>query len=103
MRGTMAKAKCEEIIIDQYLKGNIGNDFKDYLLVGFGIPEDEKPFPMNYDVLLKGLEDNAEEFLKTAEKIFTLVLESMLLKIVSKEEVISMFRDKLNELEEAQD
>ena len=28
MKGTMAKTRCEEIIIDQYLKGNIGNEYK---------------------------------------------------------------------------
>ena len=26
------KAKCEEIIIERYLKGNISNEFKDELL-----------------------------------------------------------------------
>jgi len=33
MRGIMAKARCEEIIIDQYLKGNIGNDYKNAALL----------------------------------------------------------------------
>jgi len=34
MKGIMAKAKYEEIIIDQYLKGHISNEFKDKLLWG---------------------------------------------------------------------
>ena len=34
MKGIMAKARCEEIIIDQYLKGHISNEFKDKLLWG---------------------------------------------------------------------
>lgn len=33
MRDTMAKAKCEEIIIDQYLKGNINNQYKNAALL----------------------------------------------------------------------
>lgn len=29
----MAKARCEEIVIDHYLKGNIGNDYKNAALL----------------------------------------------------------------------
>jgi|Laugrefa1bdmlbdn_1035148.scaffolds.fasta_scaffold71359_2 hypothetical protein len=32
MRGTMAKAKCEEIVIECDLKGNFSDEFKDELL-----------------------------------------------------------------------
>lgn len=45
----MDKAKCEEIIIDQYLKGNIGNDYKNAALLelhkdicNFIIPNQER-------------------------------------------------------------
>ena len=32
MRGIMAKARCEEIVIDHYLQSHINNEFKNDLL-----------------------------------------------------------------------
>lgn len=41
MRDTMAKAKCEEIIIDQYLKGNITDKEKTRQLQGLWLLKEE--------------------------------------------------------------
>jgi uncharacterized protein YehS (DUF1456 family) len=37
------KQKCEEIIIDQYLKGNISNEFKSKVLAGFKLIKEDNP------------------------------------------------------------
>ena len=37
------KQKCEEIIIDQYLKGNITNEFKNNILAGFKLIKEDNP------------------------------------------------------------
>ncbi len=67
MRGIMAKARCEEIVIDQYLKGHISNEFKDALLQGintrhdlevmFGELKDESFGKLIVSVLIKELEN----------------------------------------------
>ena len=61
MRGTMAKAKCEEIIIDQYLKGNITKKEKTSQLQALWLLKEESE-------LLKSvymeLTKNPEEFIK---------------------------------------
>lgn len=103
MRGTMAKAKCEEIIIDQYLKGNISNEFKEFLLLGLAVPEDKKPFPMDFNVLLKTLEKDPKSFLEAGEPLLMSILDSISSGICTEEEIISAFKDRIEELEEARD
>lgn len=99
MRGIMAKARCEEIVIDQYLKGNISNEFKECMLLGLAVPEDEKPFAMNFNELLKALENYPKNFLETMEQELMPLLDSIRLGICTEEEIISMLSDKLEELE----
>jgi len=75
MKGTMAKARCEEIIIDQYLKGNISNEFKDELLVSINARRDNEQYlevmfgelkedsfgKLIVSILIKELEDGLSE------------------------------------------
>ena len=61
------KAKCEEIIIDQYLKGNITNEFKNNILAGFKLIKENNPVLKE---LLTELQRNPIEALKYGEKMF---------------------------------
>jgi hypothetical protein len=61
------KAKCEEIIIDQYLKGNITNEFKNNILSGFKLIKEDNPVLKE---LLAELQRDPIEALKIAEKMF---------------------------------
>jgi hypothetical protein len=61
------KQKCEEIIIDQYLKGNISNKFKKNILEGFKLTKEDNP---NFKEWFMELYRNPVETLKNGEKIF---------------------------------
>lgn len=61
------KAKCEEIVIDQYLKGNITNEFKNNILAGFKLIKEDNPALKE---LLVELQTNPIEALKIGEKMF---------------------------------
>lgn len=61
------KQKCEEIIIDQYLKGNITNEFKNNILAGFKLIKEDNPVLKE---LLVELQNNPIEALKYGEKMF---------------------------------
>jgi hypothetical protein len=61
------KQKCEEIIIDQYLKGNISNEFKSKVLAGFKLIKEDNPVLKE---LLAELQKNPIEALKYGEKMF---------------------------------
>lgn len=61
------KQKCEEIIIDQYLKGNITNEFKNNILVGFKLIKEDNPVLKE---LFVELQKNPIEALKIGEKMF---------------------------------
>jgi len=61
------KQKCEEIIIDQYLKGNITNEFKNNILAGFKLIKENNPVLKE---LLMELQNNPIEALKYGEKMF---------------------------------
>jgi hypothetical protein len=98
MKGIMAKARCEEIIIDQYLKGNIGNEFKEFLLGRVAISEDEKLFSGEGNVL-KILEEDPKNFLKWLETMFMSILDSISSGICTEEGIISAFKDRIEELE----
>ena len=71
MKGIMAKVRCEEIIIDQYLKGHISNEFKDKLLWGidneqylevmFGELKEDSFGKLIVSILIKELEHELSE------------------------------------------
>lgn len=58
------KAKCEEIIIDQYLKGNISNEFKDTLLSGLHARRDNNKY---LEIVFAVLKNDGEEKLRILE------------------------------------
>ena len=70
------KAKCEEIVIERYLKGDIGNEFKDALLWGINERRDNERY---LEVMFGVLKDDSK---KEALKI----LETMA-KVISKQRV----------------
>ena len=65
------KIKCEEIVIDRYLKGNISNEFKDKLLWGidneqylevmFGELKEDSFGKLIVSILIKELEHELSE------------------------------------------
>lgn len=61
------KQKCEEIIIDQYLKSNITNKFKKNILEGFKLIKEDNP---TFKQWFMELHRNPVETLKDGEKIF---------------------------------
>ncbi len=71
----MAKAKCEQIVIDQYLKGNISNEFKDELLWVINERCDNGQY---LEVLFRLLEDESLEKLKILETIVEMVKKQMI-------------------------
>lgn len=75
MRGIMAKAKCEEIIIDQYLKGNIGNEFKDSLLLGLHAKRDNGQY---LEIVLAVLKDDGKEKLRILETMGKVMRRQMI-------------------------
>jgi len=87
MRGIMAKARCEEIVIDQYLKGNISNEFKDVLLWGINERRDNE---RHLEAMFKVLKDDSKkESLK--------ILETMV-KMINKQRVFKSPEEFINKL-----
>ena len=66
----MAKAKCEEIVIERYLKGNISNEFKDELLWVINLRRDNGQY---LEILFRLLEDDSQEKLKILETIVNMI------------------------------
>lgn len=66
----MAKAQCEEIVIERYLKGNISNEFKDELLWVINLRRDNGQY---LEVLFRLLEDESQGKLKVLETIVNMI------------------------------
>jgi len=64
------KIKCEEIVIDRYLKGNISNEFKDELLWVINVRRDNGQY---LEILFRLLEDESSEKLKILETIVNMI------------------------------
>ena len=64
------KIKCEEIVIERYLKGNISNKFKDELLWVINARRDNGQY---LAVLFRLLEDESCEKLKVLETIVNMI------------------------------
>jgi hypothetical protein len=64
------KIKCEEIIIERYLKGNISNEFKDELLWVINLRRDNGQY---LEILFRLLEDDSQEKLKILETIVNMI------------------------------
>jgi hypothetical protein len=64
------KIKCEEIVIERYLKGNISNEFKDKLLWVINLRRDNGQY---LEILFRLLEDDSQEKLKILETIVNMI------------------------------
>jgi hypothetical protein len=64
------KAKCEEIVIERYLKGNISNEFKEELLWVINLRRDNGQY---LEILFRLLEDDSQEKLKILETIVNMI------------------------------
>ena len=64
------KIKCEEIVIERYLKGNISNEFKDELLWVINLRRDNGQY---LEILFRLLEDDSQEKLKILETIVNMI------------------------------
>jgi hypothetical protein len=64
------KIKCEEIVIERYLKGNISNEFKDELLWVINLRRDNGQY---LEILFRLLEDKSSEKLKILETIVNMI------------------------------
>jgi hypothetical protein len=64
------KIKCEEIVIERYLKGNISNEFKDELLWVINLRSDNGQY---LEILFRLLEDESSEKLKILETIVNMI------------------------------
>jgi len=64
------KIKCEEIVIERYLKGNISNEFKDELLWVINLRRDNGQY---LEILFKLLQDESSEKLKILETIVNMI------------------------------
>jgi hypothetical protein len=69
------KARCEEIVIERYLKGNISNEFKDELLWVINLRRDNGQY---LAVLFRLLEDDSQEKLKVLETIVNMIKKQMI-------------------------
>ena len=69
------KIKCEEIVIERYLKGNISNEFKDELLWVINLRRDNGQY---LAVLFRLLEDESCEKLKVLETIVEMVKKQII-------------------------
>jgi hypothetical protein len=69
------KLKCEEIVIDRYLKGNIRNDFKDELLWVINARRDNEQY---LEVLFRLLEDESCEKLRILETIVEMIKKQVI-------------------------
>ena len=69
------KLKCEEIVIDRYLKGNTRNDFKDELLWVINARRDNEQY---LEVLFRLLEDESCEKLRILENIVEMIKKQVI-------------------------
>ena len=69
------KAKCEEIVIERYLKGNINNEFKDELLWVINLRRDNGQY---LEILSKLLQDESSEKLKILETIVNMIKKQII-------------------------
>jgi hypothetical protein len=69
------KVKCEEIVIDRYLKGNIRNEFKDELLWVINARCDNEQY---LEVLFRLLEDESQEKLRILETIVEMIKKQVI-------------------------
>ena len=69
------KVKCEEIVIERYLKGNISNEFKDELLWVINLRRDNGQY---LEILFKLLQDESSEKLKILETIVNMIKKQMI-------------------------
>lgn len=69
------KGKCEEIVIERYLKGNISNEFKDELLWVINLRRDNGQY---LEILSKLLQDESSEKLKILETIVEMIKKQMM-------------------------
>lgn len=69
------KAKCEEIVIERYLKGNIRNEFKDELLWVINLRRDNGQY---LEILFRLLEDDSQEKLKVLETIVNMIKKQII-------------------------
>ena len=69
------KVKCEEIVIERYLKGNINNEFKDELLWVINLRRDNGQY---LEILFRLLEDESSEKLKILETIVNMIKKQII-------------------------
>lgn len=69
------KIKCEEIVIDRYLKGNISNEFKDELLWVINVRHDNGQY---LEILFRLLQDESSEKLKILETIVNMIKKQII-------------------------
>lgn len=69
------KAKCEEIVIERYLKGNINNEFKDELLWVINLRRDNGQY---LEILFRLLQDESSEKLKILETIVNMIKKQII-------------------------
>lgn len=69
------KIKCEEIVIDRYLKGNISNEFKDELLWVINLRRDNGQY---LEVLFRLLKDDSQEKLRVLETIVEMIKKQVM-------------------------
>jgi hypothetical protein len=69
------KGKCEEIVIERYLKGNISNEFKDELLWVINLRRDNGQY---LEILSKLLQDESSEKLKILETIVEMIKKQII-------------------------
>ena len=69
------KVKCEEIVIDRYLKGNISNEFKDELLWVINVRRDNGQY---LEILFRLLQDESSEKLKVLETIVNMIKKQII-------------------------
>ena len=69
------KIKCEEIVIERYLKGNISNEFKDELLWVINLRRDNGQY---LEILFRLLQDESSEKLKILETIVNMIKKQII-------------------------
>ena len=69
------KLKCEEIVIERYLKGNISNEFKDELLWVINLRRDNGQY---LEILFRLLQDDSQEKLKVLETIVNMIKKQII-------------------------
>lgn len=69
------KIKCEEIVIERYLKGNISNEFKEELLWVINLRRDNGQY---LEILFRLLQDESCEKLKVLETIVEMIKKQVM-------------------------